>query len=170
MRAYATNSVGTAYGSEISFTTLASLTTVEIMVRDGNSWSSSDTSLSVSTGATINLYATEDDVINNNPAYTKTTDETGIVKIPINFLSQYFLTVRKGNAGNIINGFLVIGIFQSQDDIARSPTQTPPGAIGEAKFADINNDAIIEQTDKVIADVIVPAENGTITKTVIIYQ
>jgi len=69
-----------------------------------------------------------------------------------------------------IQAHIHIGIFQSQDDIARSPTQTPPGAICEAKFAVINNDAIIEQTDKVIADVIMPAENGTITKTVIIYQ
>jgi len=148
--------------------TVTPTTTVEITVKDGNSWSASNTSLSISSAATINLYATQTDVTNNTPKYTATTDQTGVAKIPVNFQSQYLLTVQKGNAKNIINGLLVIGTFQSQAEIANSASQAT-AVVGGPKFADVNGDGKIDSNDKVTADVIIPIQSQNVTKTSIIY-
>ncbi len=143
---------------------VASTTTVEITVKDGNSWSASNTSLSVSSGATINLYATRADLTNNKPKYTATTDQTGVAKISVDFQSQYLLSVQKGNAKNIINGLVIEGIFQTQAEIQSSPRQTPTPTIGSPKFLDINRDGIINGADKVIAEVIEPKQNQNVAK------
>lgn len=79
-------------------------TTVEILVKDGNSWSTSNTVLSAAGGTTVYLYATEADVTGNTPKYTATTDQNGIAKISVDFQSQYFLKAQKGDAKNMITG------------------------------------------------------------------
>lgn len=149
---------------------LAPTSTVEVTVKDGNSWSASNTSLSVSAGATINLYDTQTDVTNNTPKYTATTDQTGVVKFPVAFQSQYLLTAQKGNAKNLISGLLITGIFEFAAEIDKSPRQTPGATVGGPRFSDVNADGIINANDKVNADIIIPVQNQTVAKTVIIYQ
>lgn len=144
-------------------------TTVEILVKDGNSWSTSNTALSVAGGATVYLYATEADVTNNTPKYTATTDQNGIAKVSVDFQSQYFLKAQKGDAKNMINGLLIIGIFQSQAEIDASPYQTPAPAAGSPRFLDTNRDDIITAQDKIIADRVEPKQDQNVNKTIIIY-
>ena len=147
-------------------------TTVEITVKDGNSWSSADTVLAVVDGATIKLYETQADIMNNNaPKYTATTGQSGMASIPVEFKSQYFFTVQKGNAKNILNGLLIIGIFQTQAEIQSGPYQIPTPTIGSPKFADLNGDDVIRTPgDNVYGDHIDLMQNQTVVKTSIIYQ
>lgn len=150
--------------------TPVSSTTIEVTVKDGNSWSISNTSLSIVSGATVYFYATQADVTNNTPQYTAATDATGVVKIPVNFQTQYFLLVQKGSAKNLYNGYLITGIFQSQSDIQASAFQVPAPVIGGLKFGDLNGDGKIDSNDKTFADNVSPVLNQNITKTSIIAQ
>jgi len=47
-------------------------------------------------------------------------------------------------------GLKAIGYFQSQDDIAKSPTQNPRNIPGDVKFLDANKDGKIDQNDRVL--------------------
>ncbi|WP_256010348.1 hypothetical protein [Desertivirga xinjiangensis] len=145
-------------------------TTLEITVKDGNSWSPSNTALSNSSGVTINLYATQTDVTNKTPQYTATTNQAGVASIPVEFKNQYLLTAQKGNAKNTINGLLIIGIFQTQTEINSAPFQTPVPSVGSPKFLDTNQDGRIDAGDRVIADIVNPILNQNVAKTIIIYQ
>lgn len=147
-------------------------TKVEITVKDGNSWSLSDTALKVVDGATIKIYDTSTDIMNNStPKYTATTDQSGKASIPVEFKSQYFFIVQKGNAKNIFNNLLITGIFQTEAEIQNSPVQTPAPAVGSPKFEDLNGDGVIRSPgDNVYGDHLDLIQNQTVAKTSIIYQ
>lgn len=147
-------------------------TKVEITVRDGNSWTTSNTTMNVVSGATIKIYETQTAIINNSsPKYTVTTDQSGKASLPVDFRNLYFFTVQKGNAKNVINGLLIIGIFQTQSEIQSSPYQTPNPTIGSPKFLDTDGDGIIRSPmDNIYGDYINLIQNQTVAKTSIIYQ
>lgn len=144
---------------------------VKITVVDGNSWTSSNTTMNLVSGATVKLYNTQTEIINNAaPAYTATTDQAGNAVIPVAYKSIYFFTVEKGNAKNVINGFLIIGIFQTQAEIQSSAFQIPFPTIGSPKFNDTNGDGKIDASDKIYADYIDLIQGQIVSKTSIIYQ
>lgn len=83
-----------------------------------------------------------------------TTDDDGKLIIILED-REYYYQVTKGNASNIFNGFLIAGIFQSEDEALSSPHQpsqinTPTGPVraGGLKFADLNGDGIINSDDR----------------------
>lgn len=164
--------LGSFFSCNKKETTTTPTTTVEITVKDGNSWTSSNTTMNIVSGATINIYDTQTDIINNStPKYTATTDQSGKASIPVEFKTQYFFTIQKGNAKNVINGLLIIGIFQTQAEIQSSPNQTPTPSIGSPKFLDANGDGIIRNPqDNVYGDFINLIQNKTVAKTSIVYQ
>ncbi|MDB5111959.1 MAG: hypothetical protein JWR67_3073 [Mucilaginibacter sp.] len=150
-------------------------TTVEITVKDGNSWTPSNTTMNLVSGATIKLYDTQTDIINNNPPkYTATTDQSGKASIPVAYKNQYFFTAQKGKATNVvINGLLIVGIFQTQSEIQSSPSQTPAATIGSPKYLDTNGDGKItspQDNVSVYGDSVDLIQNQTVSKISIIYQ
>jgi TonB-linked SusC/RagA family outer membrane protein len=64
-------------------------------------------------------------------------------------ITQGFLTrTEKGYSVGEFYGFIVDGIFQSKDEILKSPFQKTNTAPGDYKFRDINNDNKIDDKDK----------------------
>lgn len=174
MKTLVTILVGTAFLTQLSSCNKKDdpeppATTLEITVKDGKSWSASNTSLSNSSGVTINLYTTQTDVTNNTPQYTAITNQAGVASIPVEFKNQYLLTAQKGNAKNLINGLLITGIFQTQTEINAAPFQTPAPTLGSPKFLDTNQDGRIDAGDRVIADIVNPVQDQNVAKAIIIY-
>ena len=145
-------------------------TKIEITVKDGNSWSAQNTSMNVVSDATVKVYESLEKVVANTPSYTKTTDQTGKVLIPVVYKDTYYFTVQKGNAKNIYNNQLIAGIFQTDTEIQNSAIQTPTPSIGSLKYADLNFDGIINSQDKATGDYVLTVQSQTIAKTSVIYQ
>jgi len=136
-------------------------TVVEINVYNG--------STAITGVATVSLYRSMADVLNNSPAYTQTVGDVNYVDITVEYLSKYYVVVTRGAAKNYYAGFLPIGIFQSQADINNSPAQTPAAAVGGVKFKDINGDGVINNSDKTDAPAIFLTKNATTYENVTIY-
>ncbi|TKK69275.1 hypothetical protein FC093_08120 [Ilyomonas limi] len=125
-------------------TVMLPATRVEITVKDGNSWAAFNTAIDVVSGAIVKLYDSESDIMSNKaPEYTAITNGALTASILVEYKSEYFFTVEKGNAANTINGLLKKGIFQTQAQIDASPVQIPAPIIGSPKFLDTNGDGII---------------------------
>jgi len=58
--------------------------------------------------------------------------------------------LRRGEALNSLYGLKAIGIFQNEEEIAKSPVQSGDYAPGDLKFADIDNNGVIDSRDNVI--------------------
>lgn len=75
--------------------------------------------------------------------------------------------VKKDDESNIINGYIIGGIFQSQEDIDYSAFQD--GAeIGGLKYVDMNGDGVITEFDKTPYQSISISPNETFKLDVII--
>lgn len=62
---------------------------------------------------------------------------------------EYHFLADKNGAVNILNGYIVNGIFESQEDVDNNPVQNQPSQIGDLKFMDANADGIVDENDKV---------------------
>ena len=78
-----------------------------------------------------------------------TTDENGEAFLYGNRNIMYYFLADKNGAINIIDGYIVNGIFESQEDIDNYPSQDQPSQIGDLKFMDANGDNIVNEDDKV---------------------
>ncbi len=61
--------------------------------------------------------------------------------------------ITRTKAGEVIQsfyGYRVLGIFQSDDEVSKSPTQLPGTKAGDLKFADLDNDGRITDNDRAI--------------------
>lgn len=59
--------------------------------------------------------------------------------------------ITRTSAGQVIQsyfGYVVTGIFQSDDEVSKSPTQNPGTAAGDLKFADLDKDGKITDNDR----------------------
>jgi hypothetical protein len=68
-------------------------------------------------------------------------------------LEYYFLADKEG-ATNILDGYVVYGVFESQEEIDDYPGQNPPPLVGDLKFMDINADGRVNEDDKTTYQVI----------------
>jgi hypothetical protein len=155
-------------------------TTIEITVRDGHSWTQGkvDTTLDIVSNATVKLYVSKDDIINNAPpAFTITTDASGKASLDIDHpsfaSSTYYFTAEKGTAKNVVNNWLVKSIYTYPPagiNPPHVPLQTPAPAQGSPLFLDANNDGIIQSPgDDVYSDFVMISVNKTVTKNSIIF-
>ena len=62
---------------------------------------------------------------------------------------QNFTLLEVGQPINSYYGHEFIGVFQSEEEVATSPTQTN-GAVGGRKFRDVNDDGVIDDEDRVV--------------------
>jgi hypothetical protein len=144
-----------------------SVTTVDVMVTDGASWTAAS-------GATVYLYDSSNAVTSNLPKYTQTTDSKGDVKFTVVYSGQYYVVAQKvvaqkGNAKNYYNGLIPVGIFQSQTEIRNSPAQNPPAVVGGIKFRDTNGDGVVNASDNTPPPAVALTANTNNTFTTTIY-
>ncbi len=59
------------------------------------------------------------------------------------------LTSDENGAVNIIDRYIVNGVFESQEDIDMNPIQNQPSQIGDLKFLDANGDGRVNEDDRV---------------------
>ncbi len=78
-----------------------------------------------------------------------TTDENGEALFYGYRDIRYYFRASKNGAVNIINGYIVNGIFESQEDIDNYPPQNHPSQIGDLKFVDINGNGEVNEEDRV---------------------
>jgi hypothetical protein len=164
--------IGTAENGKIRIYSfeLNILTTLsaELTIKDGTTWSVVNPSLDNVQNATVKLFANQSSFDNNLPDFTATSDVNGIVKLyDLPIQEQYFLVVEKGDLKNIVDGYIITGVFQNQAEIESSSEQT--GAqVGGLKYTDVNADGIINSDDKTWHDYLSVYENETTTKTITI--
>jgi hypothetical protein len=78
-----------------------------------------------------------------------TTDANGEVLFHGYWDLEYYLLAEKNDAVNIIDGYIIGGIFQSESDIDSSPPQIQSSQIGDLKFIDVTGDGMVNENDKV---------------------
>ncbi len=78
-----------------------------------------------------------------------TTDENGEAFLYGYRDIMYYFLANKNGAVNIINGYIVNGIFESQEDIDNYPPQNQPSQIGDLIFMDANGDGRVNEDDRV---------------------
>ncbi|MDR0560461.1 MAG: BACON domain-containing protein, partial [Prevotellaceae bacterium] len=107
----------------------------------------------VAEGAHISVYKSSDD----DPVEDYSTDENGRVAFEFE-PGDYVYRVLWSNEGKRVQnvsrqGFVIAGIFTSQEEIDNSPMQSDAKP-GNLKFADINGDGIINDNDKVYDELV----------------
>lgn len=79
---------------------------------------------------------------------TLTTNDKGEAEYAGGKEQTIYYKVNKGTSINIYNGYIVMGIFTSEEDIRNWPYQGKGTKSGDLKLKDINGDAIINDDDR----------------------
>jgi hypothetical protein len=130
--------------------------TTQITVWDATQWSESNPKGLPIEGATVELYATQQDYRLKKPALTATTDKNGIASFTGAKEGDYFIVAFKDKKANLWADHLghskvsdtLFQSFESINDLQR-PIQKN-AAPGDFMFSDLNGDAKIDNND--IAD------------------
>lgn len=117
-----------------------------LTIQDGTSWTFGNPSLTNVQGAVVNVYTDLTSITNNTPEYTASSDVNGIAKFNNLPARSYFITVKKSDLSNTINGYVIAGIFQNENDINLWAKQSG-AVIGGYKFVDLNGDGVINNRD-----------------------
>ncbi len=120
---------------------------MDLLIKDATSWSMSNNELAPVEEAGIKLYKNQSSIDSGIADFTAKSDINGKAILYDLEAGDYFLSVEKGNLQSSINGFLIDGIFQSQEEIDSSPFQAG-AAIGEIKYVDINGDGLLNDDDQ----------------------
>ncbi len=139
-----------------------------ITVYDATTWSPENPTAPVVENAIVELYVTSNSQLQEPPLKTTTTNQYGKATFFDLPEGNYGLLVGKGDLSNLINGYLIIGVFQNQEETDASPDHSAiyrGGARpGDIKLADINGDNYINSNDKVNYDGIRVEDSGTVIK------
>ena len=99
--------------------------------------------------ASVKIYQQTDPDSDDFVLYkTLTTNAAGVVSFKHQQDIEYYYSVNKGKASNIHNGYILLGVYVSEEDINNSPETIRPVKPGDLKYADINYDGIINSDDK----------------------
>jgi hypothetical protein len=108
-------------------------------------------------GAVIKIFTSEEDVNTSKTFDVLTTDQDGKADLYGVRETGYFVTVAKDSKSDIINGYVLDGKYDNQDEIDNSPID-PNAVIGGFKFKDVNGDWRVWPDDKYNFDrIYVPA-------------
>lgn len=78
-----------------------------------------------------------------------TTDAQGVAFLYGYRDIMYYFSASKNGAVDLINGYIVNGVFESQEDIDSYPPQNQPSQVGDLKFMDTNGDGRVDEDDRV---------------------
>jgi len=158
--------------TQVSCERLIQNKTLEILVKDGNSWSLSNKEMSPAEGTVVSIYDSPVDIIEGyQPVYTGMTDNSGLVRIKVKIkVEPYYLIAEKNGARNVHDGLVVYKIFESQDEVNSATVQTPPAAIGTPMYFDTNADGIVNSYDATYGSPVGSEPDDEDRVTVIIYK
>ena len=128
---------------------------IELTIMDGTSWTEQSPTLTAAEGATADLYLSQSSFDAGKPDFTATTDENGEVTFNDLDNGTYFLLITKGDLSNLKDNFLIAGVFQNQQEIDAAAVHPGSPKPGDLKLADLNQDAIISNDDKVDYQILV---------------
>jgi hypothetical protein len=157
-------------GEQVVHTVAQMLSTIpgaiDVTVYDATLWSENNRNGQLTASATVNLYLSNAE----SPAFTAMTDNSGMAHFTGLPAATYYVVVKKGDLSNQwpdANGHTYMSLdtlFQSQADISNSNPGQYSAGIGDFRFADLNQDGIVNANDKGTAPVrAIIVENGAIT-------
>lgn len=91
----------------------------------------------------------EDDSGDKQPIEDITTDAHGVAFLYGDRDIMYYFSATKNGAVDLIDGYIVYGVFESQEDIDNYPPQNQPSQVGDLKFMDTNGDGRVNEDDMV---------------------
>jgi hypothetical protein len=98
-------------------------------------------------GAVIKVFIKEEDVNTTKTYDVFTTDQDGKADFYGVKGTSFLVTISKDNKSNIINGYVLDGRYDNQDEIDSSPDYAN-ALIGGLKFKDVNHDGRVWPDDK----------------------
>lgn len=128
------------------FTVSAVRQIAKFTVYDCSTWSQS-IPRTLQPGATITIYSNEIDFNTPKTYDVLTTDQNACADFYGEKGKAYFVTVKKDNKSNIINGYVLDGRYDNQAEIQSSPNYSG-AVIGGLKFKDIDEDWYVWPQDK----------------------
>ncbi|MDN5213101.1 PKD domain-containing protein [Fulvivirgaceae bacterium BMA12] len=140
---------------------------IDLTILDATSWSQSNASLDVVVDANVNLFVSQASADAGKADLTLKSDNNGKAKIYDLVAGTYYLSVDKGDLSNSKDGFLIAGVFQSQEDVDNSPFQSG-AAVGGIKYMDLNGDFVLNDDDKSQFILITVKNDETYTKEIVI--
>lgn len=124
---------------------------VKFTVYDVSNWTSTNNRV-LQTDAIIKIY-TKSDYVGTDKLYDSLiSDQNGQALLYGLKTNDYYLTVSKDNKSNIVNGYILIGRYNTQVDADSSPD--PNAKVGGLKFLDLNGDNIVNSYDKTNSQII----------------
>lgn len=111
-------------------------------------WSVDNPNYNLAVNAAVHFYKEyPEDFVLGEPDYTLYSDENGQIKIYDKEMDAVGFIVEKNEESNIVNGFLIAGVFANQEEIDNWG-YIEYAAIGSYKYLDLNGDGIINEMDK----------------------
>jgi hypothetical protein len=117
-----------------------------LSVYDCSTWTPTATR-TLQSGAVIKIYSNEADVNTSKTYEVLTTDQTGKADFYGAKATSYLVTVGKDNKSNNMNGYVLDGRYDNQEEIDNSPIYEG-AVIGGLKFKDVNGDWRVWPDDK----------------------
>lgn len=142
----------------------------ELTIYSAGSWTPENPEFSIVSGATIFLYkeySTSFDL--GEPEYTFTSDENGKIVFYDEEVAAECFIVKKGEESNIVNGYLIEGVFQNQEEINNS-AQQEGATVGGLKYVDLNADGVITESDQTPCGLISISPDETFKRDIIIAE
>lgn len=149
-----------------NFTVLAFHPVLRVTVYDCTTWSLV-VPRTLQPGAIIKIYTIEEFVNTTNIFDVLISDNDGKAELygPRGFL--YYITVNKDNKTNIVNGYVLDGRYNNQQEV--DSAFDPNATIGGFRFKDINGDGELRPDDKFNYDCIWVSESPSIIKSMDLY-
>lgn len=120
----------------------------KIIIWSTAEWTTESPNYEPANNATVHFYKEYPEAFTlGEPDYTFYSDENGHVKIYDNEIDAVCFVVIKNQESNIVNGFLIGGIFASQEEIDNWAF-IENATIGSYKYLDLNGDGIVDDADK----------------------
>lgn len=143
------------------------ITSIDLTVKDGTSWTPENSGLTVVQGATVKLFSDQSSFNAGTPDYSMSTGVDGKVVFYDLPAGTYYMTVTKNNLSNIADGYLITGVFQNQAELDAYAVQTG-AVVGGLMYADINEDGIISTGDQISYDQLVINGTETLIRNIVI--
>lgn len=141
---------------------------VELTILTTSNWSIENPIYIPVPNAIVSLYKEYPESFNlGEPDYTMTTDNDGKIKIYDEDIDAVCFVVESNSESNIVNGYQIDGVFQSQAEIV-SWASIDNAIVGSYKYLDLNGDGIVNSNDKAPCESISISLEETYTKNVYI--
>jgi hypothetical protein len=133
----------------------AEIIKINITVRDATTWTIANPLGESVPGATVMLYQSNKPD-HDFPDFKGVTDANGKITFNIMLMKYLVIKVEKGDLSNVvvqeidnnlINGYIIYGVFKDMAEIDSSPYQ-PNASVGSIRIADMNADGQISSYDR----------------------